>query len=201
MPVSAIVLDIGNVICEWNPQKLVASAFDDASQHEQALQDTVGHPDWLSLDRGTMELDVAINNARERSSLDPLCIGQLYHNTPVSLTPLPETVEGIRQAHEAGMPLYVLSNMQKHCWEHMSEQFDFWDCFTKVVVSCDVKLIKPDAAIYEYVIRECGLEPSSTVFVDDMAVNIEAAIACGWQGVQMTDTRMGGEVIRELLSG
>ncbi len=196
MAIKNIVLDIGDVICEWNPDKFLASIFDSETDQKQAHRDTIGQPDWLDLDRGTIELDVAIKNAQHRSPLAPEKIEQLYHTTPHALAPLEETVAAIHAAHKAGIPLYVLSNMHKHSWDYLSTTFDFWACFTGVVISSDIGLIKPEAEIYRHVLQTHSLVAEETVFIDDMHVNIAAAKEAGMHGVVLTDRAQGGRVIR-----
>ncbi len=46
---------------------------------------------------------------------------------------------------------------------------------------------KPDAAIYEHVERETGVEPGRMIFFDDSPANVEAARARGWRGEVIAD--------------
>jgi len=55
--------------------------------------------------------------------------------------------------------------------------------FHKVYFSCDMGKRKPDPAIFQQVIDECELQPSSVMFVDDYKHNIEGAIATGIHAV------------------
>jgi len=204
-PVSAIILDIGNVICEWNPQKLAQSVLpagqkEDDSVVEQLIADTIKQDDWAQLDRGTIELEVAIANAKARSSLDPAVVEQLYHNTPVSLVPLPETVAVLQDIKDAGMPLYILSNMQIHAGEYLQSNHTFFGLVDHIVLSCDCNYLKPEADIYHHTINTLGLDAATSVFIDDMAENVQGAIDCGLQSIQMTDLRSGGDIIRSLLA-
>ncbi len=204
-PVSAIILDIGNVICEWNPQKLAMSVLsaEQASDNkivEQLIDDTIRQNDWADLDRGTLALADAIENAKTRSSLNPAQVEQLYHNTPKSLEPLPATVEAMHEIKQAGMPLYILSNMQVHAGEYLQQQHEFFALVDHIVLSCDCGLLKPEAAIYEHTIKTLGLDAATSVFIDDMKENVEGAIASGLQSIQMTDIHAGGDIIRALLA-
>lgn len=204
-PLSAIILDIGNVICEWNPVKLAKSALpreeaDDPGVVEQLVNDTVRQQDWAALDQGTIELSEAIKNAQTRSSLDAAWVEQLYHNTPKSLEPLQPTIVAMQEVKDAGMPLYILSNMQKHAGEYLQEQHAFFSLVDHIILSCDCGFLKPDADIYNYTIETLGIDASTSVFIDDMAENVEGAIACGLQSVRMTDIQSGGRIIRELLA-
>jgi putative hydrolase of the HAD superfamily len=44
-------------------------------------------------------------------------------------------------------------------------------------------LVKPDAAIYRAFERDAGAAPGEIVFFDDLAENVHAARACGWDSV------------------
>ena len=199
MAIENIILDIGNVICRWDSDRLIRGVFTDDAEVEQAHSATVGHPDWLELDRGTITLASAIANAQDRTGLDAEKIAQIYHNTAASLTPIDSTVKLIREMSQDGVPLYVLSNMHDHCWQYLSTNYDFWSCFQGVVVSCNINLIKPDPAIYSHVLQTFQLDPSVTAFVDDMPVNIDAANAAGIQGTVLEHPDHGEQVIRGLI--
>ena len=58
---------------------------------------------------------------------------------------------------------------------------DFYQCFEKVYFSYELGMRKPDAAIFEFVIKEHNLSPKNTLFVDDNFENIESAQKLGLQ--------------------
>ncbi|MFD1813427.1 HAD-IA family hydrolase [Rhodococcus gannanensis] len=53
----------------------------------------------------------------------------------------------------------------------------------EVVLSGDVGMAKPDPRVYRYSARLLGVEPRECVFVDDLRVNVRAAVAVGMVGV------------------
>lgn len=195
-----IVLDIGNVICRWDPQGLSAGVSESPEEQAELISVTIGHSDWLELDKGTMPLNEAIANAQQRSTINPDKIAALYHTMPASLTLIETTVTGMHKAVAAGVPLYVLSNMHKHSWAHLESTYDVFSLCKGIVVSCNIALAKPDAAIYNHLCERFSLQAQDCVFIDDMLENVEAAKACGWHGAQLTDTSKGGELIENLLS-
>lgn len=195
-----LILDIGNVICDWDPDRLVSQTFDTAQDQAEALSVTVNTPDWLMLDRGTLALNDAIHRAQARTQLPGHKIAEVYANMSESLTELTGTTEAMRRAQAANVPIYILSNMQSHAWDYLNKSYSCWSYCDGVVVSCDVGLIKPEPAIYQHLCERFSVTPESCVFVDDMKVNIDAAIAFGMQGVQLTDKHAGGEVIDELVA-
>lgn len=193
-----LVLDIGNVICEWNPRRLIGQALP-GSSYQQAFDATIGHPDWQALDRGTLSLEDAIHRAQQRTDLNAGGIAQIYHGAPASLRPVAGIGDAIRLARDAGLSLYVLSNMPTHSWNWLSSQYDFWSVFQGIVVSCEVKLLKPEPEIYRYLLKTWQLNATETLFIDDLPANIEAAKAEGMQGLVMKSPSQSTAVIRDLV--
>ena len=87
-----IVFDIGNVICEWNPLKLVGRLFASEMECQQAIEHIIAHEDWQMLDKGLLSLDEAISRADQRCSLGIENIRKLFEETPKSLEPIQETM-------------------------------------------------------------------------------------------------------------
>ena len=194
-----IILDIGNVICEWNPDKLGASVIDDPALVSEIMQDTAGHEDWLALDRGTLELEDAISRAQERSRLDPESVRKVYENLPGSLSEIVTTTAAMRRASAANVPMYILSNMHRHSWNYLNANHACFAWCSGVVVSCDTGHIKPEEGIYRYLFETFSLTPESCVFIDDMPENIEAAQALGMQGHVLENLGDGGPLIDKLV--
>ena len=53
-------------------------------------------------------------------------------------------------------------------------------------MSGEVGMVKPDPRIYRLAIERCRLDAARTVFVDDLAANVEAARAEGLHGLRFT---------------
>lgn len=74
----------------------------------------------------------------------------------------------------------------------------FAPLFERVFVSGELGLVKPDAAIYEHVMGELGINPDEFVFVDNRSENVEGAIAVGGDGHVFTDAASLEVWLREL---
>jgi putative hydrolase of the HAD superfamily len=79
------------------------------------------------------------------------------------------------------LPIYLLSNTNDIHLEYMRRTYPFFAKFSGGVYSHEAKASKPGKAIYETVCRQCGLEPATTFFIDDLLPNIETARALGFQ--------------------
>ena len=83
--------------------------------------------------------------------------------------------------------LYLLSNTDSIHIERFQHKAgisfyrDFYQCFEKVYFSFELGMRKPEAAIFEFVIKEHNLLPKNTLFVDDNLENIETAEKLGLQ--------------------
>lgn len=67
--------------------------------------------------------------------------------------------------------------------------------FDSVVLSSEVRLVKPDPAIYELMATQLGLTPEECVMIDDVEANIVGAQQAGMQGVVY---RSNQQTIREV---
>ena len=53
--------------------------------------------------------------------------------------------------------------------------------FERAYFSCELKMRKPDPAIFKYIIEKHNLNPSETLFVDDCLKHIDSAKSVGLQ--------------------
>jgi 2-haloacid dehalogenase len=58
-----------------------------------------------------------------------------------------------------------------------------------VLLSGEVKVLKPDRRIFEIFLDTFRIEPSRGIYIDDRRENVEAAIELGMRGVVFTDSR------------
>ena len=162
---------------------LIASIFE-AQFRQLAYESTIGHPDWLALDQGTIELSQAIENAQRRADLDTEKISEVYAQTPVHLAPAPGITALIGQLAQS-FPLYVLSNMHLHSWDYLKSHHQFWKHFSGLLISSHERLLKPDQAIYQRLCERYNLDPAECVFFDDTQKNIDAAIEFGLHAIKI----------------
>ncbi len=83
-------------------------------------------------------------------------------------------LSNINDLHERWIADYMVREHAVHDYE--SRYFD------GVYLSHLIRLRKPDAAIYEYVLADAELLPEESVFFDDVPENIAAAAALGIRG-------------------
>jgi len=87
---------------------------------------------------------------------------------------------------QRGILTAILSNMGDNVLDNMKREFDWLPRFDVLVWSYQLRMAKPDPAIYRHVLEELGTEPAETLFLDDKLVNVEAALALGFKAIQFS---------------
>jgi putative hydrolase of the HAD superfamily len=88
-----------------------------------------------------------------------------------------------QQLKLSGLRTAILSNMGDTVLASMEREFDWLTRFDVLVWSFQLRLAKPDPAIYRHLLKELGTQPEETLFLDDRQVNVEAAQALGIQSI------------------
>jgi FMN phosphatase YigB (HAD superfamily) len=81
-------------------------------------------------------------------------------------------------------PLWALSNTNRIHSDFVRANYPVLRYFTGFVLSHEVHLAKPDPAIFRLALDRAGVEPDEALFVDDLAVNVEAAQGLGIDAFQ-----------------
>jgi putative hydrolase of the HAD superfamily len=182
-----IVFDLGGVVFNWQPEVIIETLFRDRNAQDVVRKEIFEHPDWLDLDRGTISLDSAIDRGATRTGLPVKDIARLLNAVPSFLTAIDQTMELICRLGNSVNKLFVLSNMHLASIAYLEQQHDIWGLFDGVVISSRIKMVKPDIEIYQYLLDKYHLNPTETVFIDDLPKNLEAASSLGIRTIRFFD--------------
>jgi putative hydrolase of the HAD superfamily len=83
-------------------------------------------------------------------------------------------------AVQARVPAGFLSNMNSFQWAANYEGIPLTDAFAFRFLSFELGLVKPDAAVFEAVAARLPVPRHQVLFLDDNAVNVDAAAATGF---------------------
>lgn len=184
--ISAVILDYGQVLARCTtPSEFgrMAEMFNvsfelfyqrwEASRASYDRGDFTAEEYWLKL--------AAENN----TSLDGRQI-EILREVEVEIWahPNPTMLEWVSQLHEAGIKTGLLSNMPWDLVNYVRSHCKWMENFAFKTLSAEVKLIKPDAAIFEHSLIGLGVSPEEALFVDDRENNIRAARALGMHAIQ-----------------
>lgn len=102
-----------------------------------------------------------------------------------------DMVSFIHDLKSAGLPIGILTNNVKEFRELWWPLMDFENIFDTIVDSHEVKMRKPNPAIYHLTMERLGAVPHRTAFLDDLLANVEAANALGMHGVHVEEDSSG----------
>lgn len=185
--IDTVVFDMGGVLIDFSAELFSRRLHVNGEEQELLRRHVLRTTDWVRLDRGTVTEEEAFAHACARlpEALHKAAEYIIYHwNEPI--VPIEGTAEVVRELKAKGYPLYLLSNASRR-------QHDYWhdipgsECFSGTVISADLHLLKPEAAIYEALFEKFRLSPSQCLFIDDFPPNIEAAENAGMQGIIFHD--------------
>jgi HAD superfamily hydrolase (TIGR01509 family) len=95
-------------------------------------------------------------------------------------------VEILARVKAAGYKTLLLSNTDPERFGFIRTRFPEILFFDDHVLSYELKLLKPDPAIYLAAARLAGSPPRECVFIDDMEENVKGAVAVGLAGIHYT---------------
>jgi len=80
--------------------------------------------------------------------------------------------------------LYILTNSSAEKFPTAKQKYPFLEeLFNAFIVSGEVKLLKPDPAIYHLTLKRINLKAEECIFIDDSLPNVEAAQKLGFYTV------------------
>jgi FMN phosphatase YigB (HAD superfamily) len=178
-PTRAVVFDIGGVLVDWNPRYLYRRLLDEDAV-ERFLSDVCTMEWHHKHDAGYPMADNASELAAEHpESADLIDVWRIRWPEMFG-GPIHETVETLERLVTGGIPVYGLTNWPAEKFDEALETFPFLRLLQPIVVSGREGVTKPDPALFEILIARTGLDPSSTLYIDDAAANIATAETLGF---------------------
>jgi len=178
--IRVVIFDMGKVLVWFDNSILFRKLADLAGQDVDRVRE-VAHVKLelvQSFDRG--EITPAEFKERVCSALGlSLSYSQFYEIFNDVYTPNVSALDIVRRLKAAGYVLVLLSNCDPERAGFIQKKFPETQVFDVRIVSYEVKLLKPEPAIYLLALQRAGAKAEECVFIDDMAVNIEAARALG----------------------
>ncbi len=107
---------------------------------------------------------------------------------------LVDFIRSLRGKFHVGLISNAWGRMRAHL-----EREKLIELFDTVVISAEVRVMKPEARIYSIALEQAAVKAEEAVFVDDVQANIDACQQLGMKGVLFHDPQKAGEELRRLL--
>lgn len=177
-----VIFDLGGVLIDWDPRHLYRSLFADDEPGMERFLAEVCTPAWNhELDRGRPFAEAVAELAglypQQRAAIEAYRARWLE----MVAGPIPGTVSIVEELHAGGVPLWALTNWSAETFALVRGEppYAFLDRFATIFVSGQLKLVKPEPAIFHHMLQAIGLPAGRCLFIDDAPRNVEAAAALG----------------------
>ena len=184
----ALVFDLGNVLLPIDLDKTYEAFAILSTQYNAAeiKQITLDESLWSAYEAGLQtdrEFEAFLVN-----QLHLVCTSEQFHSAFNSLLlRFDEKLCQYIKDLKSRFPIYLLSNTSNiHSNIFLQPNFPnyhIFEAFTKVHLSFQMGVVKPDVSIYHQVVVENQLQDHHVVFFDDNVHNIESATNFGWEAI------------------
>lgn len=186
--IDAVVFDLGGVLIDWDPRHLYRTLFDDDEIAMERFLTEVCSPAWNVQQDAGRSWSEAVETLTYRHPGHRELIAAYDERWSEMLGGAIEgTVEILDELRASGVRVAALSNWSAEKFPVARSRFEFLDWFEAIVISGEVGVSKPDERIYRHLLGRMGLDPGSTVFIDDSAANVAAAAELGMTALRFRD--------------
>jgi 2-haloacid dehalogenase len=188
MAVNAVVFDVGNVLYGWDPDSFLVRQIADDDARLRFIED-VDLYGWHETLDGGRPYDEAAAELNEKFPQYAALIAAWSDRFGETISgPVPGVHALVEALDARGVPLFAITNFSADFWPpFVAKERAFFGRFRDIIVSGEVKLLKPDPAIYYLALDRFRLRPADALFIDDREINVEAARAVGMKAHLFTD--------------
>lgn len=196
-----IIFDFGQVLVDWNPHYLFDSYFGDANKASWFL-DHICTNEWNRQFDAGKPFAEGIAELKEQFPEWSREIDVYWSEwTRMMGGAIPGMYELVAELKTARYGIYGLTNWSSETFYQIEKNYPVFALLDGKVVSGDVRLLKPDAAIFHCLLDRYGLKAGESVFIDDTLPNVEGARAAGLKGLHFKDAATLRNDLQVLLSG
>ena len=177
----AIIFDFGGVLFEWDPRYLYRKLFNGNHETMERFLADIDFYDWnLQQDKGRPFAETVEVLSRQFPHYADLIRAYDQRWEESIIGPIQPVVDIAWSLRQAGNRLYALSNWSAEKFRFFRPRHEFFEWFDDILVSGEVKCIKPDPRIYTLFLERIGRSAETCVFIDDSEHNIVAARQLGF---------------------
>lgn len=195
---SVAIFDLGGVLLDWDPRHLYRKLFPGDEAAMEHFLATVCTTEWNECQDAGRSFSEAIQELLPRHP-DKVELIEAFGKRfgEMIAGAIDGTVDVLAELKRNAVPVYAITNWSAETFPSQRERFEFLAWFQGIVVSGMEGVMKPDPRIFRILCERYRVAPESAVFIDDVAVNAEAAAALGIHGIHF---RSPNQLRRELVA-
>lgn len=180
----ALVFDLGKVLVDFSMEKACTQIAQVSQQDPGAIGSFLfdeGHE--LRFEAGTISFHELHRLFEQRFQVS-VAAADLMKAASDIFTPIKENlwlVQQLSEMYRSQVPLVLLSNTNEIHWQHIEKKWNLSRWFDHLILSFEVKSLKPSEDIYHHVTALTGHPLDRCFFVDDVPANVDGARRAGLQ--------------------
>lgn len=197
-----LVFDLGNVLIEWNSEKIL-TYFEPEKERRQVLRQTIFESGvWHQTDKGELSLKEACEEVLTQldASYHSAIKNIFYHWYEVVYV-YSDLQERIRLWVAQDYRIYILSTTCE-IFYHIEKAglLPIYPLLSGYILSSEVGVVKPEAEIYQKLLKKYNLNPVESVFIDDIQANLDTAAELGFETILSTSETENIRAMETLLA-
>lgn len=196
-----IIFDIGNILIDYRWIDMIMELGVTRDEAIQIGGEVFHSPEWADkFDRGIVDQDEISTILGDRYPEHKEELWWVIHHPEKMPVPRPEIWERVRTLKDKGYKLYYLSNYAHSLLDVHTKDMPWPAWMDGGILSCDVKLVKPEAQIYRTLLSTYSLEADECFFIDDVEKNIAGGKMIGIDGFVADTKEKLISILDELIS-
>ena len=199
--IDTVVFDLGQVLIDWDSRYLYRRIFDGDEKKVEWFHSEICTAEWNhAQDAGRSYAEAESLLIQKHPDVNPDWIrAWRVHFDETMRGEISGSVALLSQLKNAGIHVHALTNWPKETFPIARQRFGFLDWFETITVSSEEGFAKPDRRIFEVMAQKHGLNPRSTVFIDDKKTNVVAARELGFTGLLFTTPQILAQDLAQLI--
>ncbi len=174
-----LIFEIAGVVVNYDPQQYLYRKFNDPELEQLLYSAIFGSKEWELLYTGQITRALAERRMLEAAGDCRYEAQMVLDDWRELMTTRLDTVELITALRAAGYHIYYLTNLSEDVFDLFVHRRRFMQLFEGGIASFAVKTKKPDAAIFDLLLKQYNLIPEESAFIDVDRDSIATAQALG----------------------
>ncbi len=199
MTARAVICDLGGVVIHIDPTRITHHWARRSRRLEVDLQTAFPDEAYFAFERDELSEAEYLDHVRRHLELDGTDDELADDFSQLFLGADPGTVQVLWELRNHGWTVVALSNtnrIHERVWSHRYAAE--LQVFHAIHCSHDLRARKPQPEAFTAVLDQHGLDPAETVFIDDLAVNVEAARGLGLHGATFASAEQLRQQLRDI---
>lgn len=181
--IKCIIFDMGNVLLNWDVHQIYDRIFPTPKAVDSFLHE-INFTEWNTKQDAGRSFKEAVAELSEKFPhyADLIQAYDTHWEESISEV-ISGTVDILYRLKNQRWNLHLLSNVPAEKFTILYKKHDFLHLFDQLIISGEIKMIKPNLDIFHYTLNKIQLPAHECLFIDDSLPNILAAQSLGIQTI------------------